>query len=147
MWSLADEMENWIKGLLSAAQEGVVELRRSELASRFSCVPSQVTYVLATRFVPERGYRVESRRGAGGYIRIVRLPRAVCREHLAARVGTRVSQREALTVIADLCEAGLIDEDSAQYLALVLSDEALGLPAGLAGEVRARMLLTLLASV
>ncbi|BCV23364.1 MAG TPA: CtsR family transcriptional regulator [Firmicutes bacterium] len=147
MWSLADEMENWIKELLGAAEEGVVELRRSELASRFSCVPSQVTYVLTTRFVPERGYRVESHRGAGGYIRIVKLPRTDCRARLASRVGNRLSEREALSLVADLCRAGLIDEAAGRYLALVLRDEALGLPAALAAEVRARMLFTLLANV
>lgn len=144
MWSLADEMENWIKELLSTAEEGFVELRRSELASRFSCVPSQVTYVLATRFVPERGYRVESRRGAGGYIRIVKLPREACRAQLEAGIGQRVTEREALTCLNNLTAAGLLGEESARYLSLLMADATLGLPPFLAGKVRARMLLTLM---
>lgn len=144
MWSLADAMENWIKELLSGAEEGFVELRRSELASRFSCVPSQVTYVLATRFVPERGYRVESRRGAGGYIRIVKLPPKACRAQMEARIGSRLTEREALSCLANLTAAGLLSEESAYYLGLLVTDDTLGLPPSLAEEVRVRMLLALL---
>lgn len=54
-------------------EDGTAELQRSELASRFNCVPSQINYVISTRFSPERGYIVESRRGGGGYIRIRRV--------------------------------------------------------------------------
>ena len=54
-------------------EEGIAELQRSMIANRFGCVPSQINYVISTRFSPEHGYVVESRRGGGGYIRIKRV--------------------------------------------------------------------------
>src|SRR5690606_32549380 len=71
MSSLTDRIEAYLIHLLLHSKEGYVEVRRADVADRFACVPSQVTYVLATRFTPERGFFVESRRGGGGYIRIV----------------------------------------------------------------------------
>ena len=68
---LSDMIACAIEELLRES-DGSIELRRGELAARLGCVPSQINYVLASRFTPERGYVVESRRGGGGYIRIVR---------------------------------------------------------------------------
>ena len=72
MNTLADQIEIYIKKLLTE-QGGVIELKRGDLAGAFRCVPSQINYVLETRFTAQQGYIVESRRGGGGYIRIVRL--------------------------------------------------------------------------
>ena len=78
MRNLADAIENFIIGELLRDQEDVLLVQRNELAERLSCAPSQISYVLSTRFTPERGFMVESRRGSGGFIRIVRMePRAV----------------------------------------------------------------------
>ena len=71
--SMADYIEAYLKELLSDTAGGVIEIRRRELADQFRCVPSQINYVLETRFPFEKGYLVESRRGGGGYIRIMRL--------------------------------------------------------------------------
>ncbi len=71
--SLADYIEEYIKMLLSLSPRQWIDIQRSELAGKFNCVPSQINYVLATRFTPERGYLVESRRGGNGYIRILRV--------------------------------------------------------------------------
>ena len=68
---LSNIIEEFIKEMLEESRE--IELQRNELANRFNCVPSQITYVISTRFSPERGYSVESRRGGGGYIRISRV--------------------------------------------------------------------------
>ena len=76
MATLSDSIERYLKGRLSKAVEGVIEIRRSEVAEQFDCVPSQINYVLETRFTPQRGYYVESRRGGGGYIRIMESLRA-----------------------------------------------------------------------
>lgn len=73
MTNLTDYIEAYIKKLLSLSVNNSIELQRKELALKFNCVPSQINYVLATRFTPARGYLVESRRGGGGYVRIVRL--------------------------------------------------------------------------
>ncbi|MBO5645957.1 MAG: CtsR family transcriptional regulator, partial [Clostridia bacterium] len=68
---ISDSIADFISELLR--REGEVELQRNLLADRFNCVPSQINYVISTRFTPEHGYVVESRRGGGGYIRITRL--------------------------------------------------------------------------
>ena len=68
--SLADRIETYLKECLRAEPEGCLETQRCRLAGFFGCAPSQINYVLATRFTFEKGYRVESRRGGGGYLRI-----------------------------------------------------------------------------
>ena len=73
MSTLSNQIEDYLKRLLNATESGVVELKRSDLAEIFMCVPSQINYVLETRFSPGQGYMVESRRGGGGYLRIIRL--------------------------------------------------------------------------
>ncbi len=70
MGNLADNMEYYLKKLLALSASGFLEIKRKELAGKFNCVPSQVNYVLATRFTLEQGYMVESRRGGKGYLRI-----------------------------------------------------------------------------
>lgn len=73
MRNLADAIENFIIGELLRDQEDALLVQRNELAERLSCAPSQISYVLSTRFTPERGFLVESRRGNGGFVRIVRM--------------------------------------------------------------------------
>ncbi|MBO5993860.1 MAG: CtsR family transcriptional regulator [Acidaminococcaceae bacterium] len=73
MKNMADAIESFIVGQLLAASKNAVLVQRNELADRLSCAPSQISYVLSTRFTPEKGYLVESRRGSGGFIRIVRI--------------------------------------------------------------------------
>jgi len=74
MANLADMIEEFILNRLDQEQDGVVILRRNELAETLACAPSQISYVLSTRFTLNRGFIVESRRGSGGFIRIARLP-------------------------------------------------------------------------
>ncbi|MFO8059132.1 MAG: CtsR family transcriptional regulator [Bacillota bacterium] len=73
MATLSDDIERYISSLLQRAEGRRLEIQRVALASLFRCVPSQINYVLQTRFTPERGYIVESRRGEGGYIRIIKV--------------------------------------------------------------------------
>lgn len=73
MPNLTDYIEEYLKRLLALSTNQFIEIRRRELAGKFSCVPSQINYVLERRFPPERGYLVESRRGGGGCIRIYRI--------------------------------------------------------------------------
>ncbi len=73
MLTLSDYIEDYLKKLLAVSPRQYVEIQRSELADKFSCVPSQINYVLSTRFTPERGYLVQSRRGGRGYIKVMRI--------------------------------------------------------------------------
>ena len=70
---ISDLIASFLQDSLDTAENGVLEVQRSDLAQRFNCVPSQINYVMSTRFSPERGYIVESRRGGNGYIRITRV--------------------------------------------------------------------------
>ena len=74
MSNIADLIENYILRQLAAQEDGHVELRCTDIADEISCAPSQISYVLSTRFTPARGFRVESRRGLGGFIRIAQVP-------------------------------------------------------------------------
>ena len=74
MSNIADLIEEYILRQLASKQDGKVELRRTDIANQISCAPSQISYVLNTRFTQEKGFVVESRRGLGGYIRIVQVP-------------------------------------------------------------------------
>ena len=69
--NLSDIIENYIMDEMRKQEE--IELKRSEIAQKFNCVPSQINYVISTRFIPELGYYVESRRGGGGYIKICKI--------------------------------------------------------------------------
>ena len=75
MRNIADAIEQFFISELFANEQDRVDVKRSQLAEKLSCAPSQITYTLTTRFTPERGYEVESKRGNGGFIRIIRLPR------------------------------------------------------------------------
>lgn len=130
MANLTDHIEAYLKEQLRNQRS--IELRRVDLAERFGCAPSQINYVLATRFTPARGYLVESRRGGGGYIRIVRLrlgPEEL-RSLLLERLSDSLSQDEAVDVIRGLLENGLITRREAAIMEAAVSREAirLGLP-------------------
>lgn len=73
MVTLAKQIENYIKQMIEQSEEGFIDIRRSEMAGLFMCVPSQINYVLDTRFSNQQGYLVESRRGGGGFVRIIKL--------------------------------------------------------------------------
>ena len=105
----------------------VLELQRSDLAERFHCVPSQINYVMSTRFSPEHGYIVESRRGGGGYIRIsrVRVDRPTLLMHFINSIGQEIDLASALAIIENLEGADAISQDTANILRLVLGDAAL----------------------
>ena len=106
---------------------GFAELQRSALAERFSCVPSQINYVISTRFSPERGYAVESRRGGGGYIRItrVRSDGEALVMHMVNAVGDGLDYATAGAFVSNLLETGMIDERTARVMLSAVSPNAL----------------------
>ncbi|MBR1659066.1 MAG: CtsR family transcriptional regulator [Oscillospiraceae bacterium] len=123
----SDLIASFILNAIEGSAEGFAELQRSALAERFSCVPSQINYVISTRFSPERGYLVESRRGGGGYIRITRVrqsPREMIM-HTVNSVGDSLDVGTATAFVSNIVEAGLIDRATARLLLAPLSDRAL----------------------
>lgn len=108
-------------------EDGTAELQRSELASRFNCVPSQINYVISTRFSPERGYIVESRRGGGGYIRIrrVRMDPKQLVMHTVNAIGDAVDLNTAAALLSNLLASGAISERGAHMALAAVGNAAL----------------------
>lgn len=123
----SDLIANFILRELEGSGTGMAELQRSALAEMFSCVPSQINYVISTRFSPERGYVVESRRGGGGYIRIQRVrqsPRELVM-HTVNAIGERLDLATAGAFVSNIYEAGIIDKGAARLLLAAVSNNAL----------------------
>ena len=112
MTNLTNVIEQYINELLNAeSKESTISLRRKELAESFGCVPSQINYVLRSRFTPEKGYLVESQRGGHGYIRIVRLSYENSEsrlEHIDEIIGEVLSEQECKKLLVALQERGFI---------------------------------------
>lgn len=138
MKNTSDYIEEHIKEILE--QVSVAELRRSELASRFEVVPSQINYVIKTRFTASRGYIVESKRGGGGYIRIGRITFSDKHElvhDLLQNMGTELSSTVFEDIIQLLFDEQLMTEREGNLVLAASSDEVLGKEASL---IRARMM-------
>ena len=106
---------------------GALELQRSDLAQRFNCVPSQINYVMSTRFSPEHGYIVESRRGGNGYIRItrVRADRKTLLMHVINSIGDELDAASARAIVQNLVEGNAISAEAGQSLLAGTGDRAL----------------------
>lgn len=116
--NLVDIIEHYIKAMLEKSVNNMVLLRRNELAQYFGCAPSQINYVIQTRFNPQRGYVTESQRGGGGYIRLIRLDLDKLEKILPVfdELGEEISQRQALDFVHWLYDQELIDTREAQIM-------------------------------
>lgn len=123
---ISDLIASFINETL-AEENGMAELQRSELANKFNCVPSQINYVISTRFSPEHGYIVESRRGGGGYIRIrrVRMDPKQLIMHTVNAVGNEIDQNSAAALISNAYQSGALDENSARLMIAATNGAAL----------------------
>ena len=144
---LSDTIESFIKTLMEEENTSI-ELRRNELAQHFQCAPSQINYVLATRFTPDHGYVIESRRGGGGYIRIVRMKSSSREELLQSlyqRIGVSISTQDAAKIIEHLKSEGIVTPEEADLMMAALSPQAVPLPLSMkdalcAGTLRSMIL-------
>ena len=141
MAQLSDTIEQFIKELLEG--DAQVELRRNELAQHFGCAPSQINYVLATRFSVDHGYIIESRRGGGGYIRIVRMRERSPETLLSAileRIGNSISEENAVALISNLMERNIVTKNEALLMRSAVGRNALALPVSAKDVLRASVL-------
>lgn len=124
---LSDQIARMIEEMLDE-RGGSLELRRNELAQSLGCVPSQISYVITSRFTPERGYLIESRRGGGGHIRIVRkkMHRDEYLMHFFYAIGKNLEEREARAYLINLLDNGVLTEREAVIITNAVSDAALG---------------------
>lgn len=123
---MSDLIAQYIINMLeeSDSDDSSATIKRNELAETIGCVPSQINYVITSRFTPEHGYIVESRRGGGGYIKITRIHmdkrRAVA--HLMDSVGEKIDSRSAQEITKELLDRGLIDLPQAKLIAAAVSE-------------------------
>ena len=124
-------------------QNGSAEIRRNELAEALGCVPSQINYVITSRFTPEHGYNVESRRGGGGYIRItrVRVDRGTAVMHLVNSIGEEMDYPTARAIIGNLAEQELLVSQAAAAMEAAMRDRCYsGIPLPVREALRANIL-------
>lgn len=148
MAQLSDTIEQFIKELMS--EEAHIELRRNELAQHFGCAPSQINYVLATRFSVDHGYLIESRRGGGGYVRIVRMHQREegnLLDALLKRVGNSVDEDTANAIIQHLLDCELVTGNEAALMKAAIGKNALSLPVSGKDVLRAAVFKNLLIQV
>ena len=124
---ISDLIASFLQESLETSEDGVVEVQRSDLAQRFNCVPSQINYVMSTRFSPERGYIVESRRGGNGYIRItrVRVDRQTLLMHVINSLGEQMDLPSARAILSNLVQAGALEESVGRSILAAVGDKAL----------------------
>lgn len=149
---LSDTIEQFIKEMISSDQQGGVDLKRNELAEYFHCAPSQINYVLSTRFTPDHGYVTSSQRGGGGYIRIVRIVRSEneqMRYLLNERIGESITAAEVQILCRQLAERRMISAGDAQLMIAATAPAALSapVPEEIKNAMRARILRSMILTV
>ena len=145
MAQLSTEIEKFIKDLME--EDSQIELKRNELAQHFGCAPSQINYVLATRFTIDHGYVIESRRGGGGYVRIVRMQQESGKnllQELLARIGNAIDEDTSVAIISHLMECGIITRREALLMRAAVTQQALALPVSAKDVLRAAVLRSML---
>lgn len=150
MANISDIIESFIKRMIDDANDGIIEIKRNELANQFNCAPSQINYVLETRFPPELGYYIESRRGGGGYIRIVRVnmdDNRCIREIITDKIGSSISQSDVYAYLNMLYRNGIISDRELLIMKSALSDRVIGLEPELRNVIRASILKAMLTAL
>lgn len=127
MSNLSDIIEDFIKELIEVNNFRAVDIQRNFLAQQFDCSPSQINYVLTTRFNNDRGYIVESKRGGGGYIRILRVQSSIdeLQEILNESIGDNITINKSLDILKALKEREIINTRELKIMQSILSDRAL----------------------
>ena len=131
-------------------QDGYTEIQRNELAETLGCVPSQINYVISSRFTPEHGYIVESRRGGGGYIRITRAKydKGTALMHVVNGIGQRLDDRTCRAHIYNLNYQELLSEPAAKLILAATSENSLrAAPQSVKDEIRASIFKQMLLSL
>jgi len=148
--NISDIIEQYLKHVLDNSGKEIVEIKRSEIADKFQCVPSQINYVINTRFTIERGYVVESKRGGGGYIRIIKVQannQAHLLDQILHLINHRLSQAAAEDIIGRLVSEEVISEREAKLMLSVIDRSVLYIDLPHRDELRARMVKAMLTSL
>ncbi|PGS82175.1 CtsR family transcriptional regulator [Bacillus cereus] len=147
MRNISDIIEQYLKQVIDLSNNNVIEIKRNEIADRFECVPSQINYVINTRFTLERGFIVESKRGGGGYIRIIKVKLhddIDIIDQMLHMIDHSVAQGNAESMIIRLLEEGIITGREAKLMLSVLGRSVLSMDIPSRDELRARILCAML---
>ena len=136
---ISDVIEDFIKELLEDDDYAVIQ--RNDLAEHFTCVPSQINYVISTRFTPMQGYYVESSRGGGGCIKIrkVNITHSDYLMHIINSIGNSITAKEVEIFVKNFLDYNIINDIEAKLIKAATSDKALTLPKETKDEIRARI--------
>lgn len=147
MRNISGIIEQYLKQVIDLSNNNVIEIKRNEIADRFECVPSQINYVINTRFTLERGFVVESKRGGGGYIRIIKVKLhddIDIIDQMLHMIDHSVAQGNAESMIIRLLEEGIITGREAKLMLSVLDRSVLSMDIPSRDELRARILCAML---
>ncbi|OEF96383.1 transcriptional regulator [Vulcanibacillus modesticaldus] len=142
MRNISDIIENFLKSIIELSEDGVIEVQRSALAEKFQCVPSQINYVISTRFSLEKGFLVESKRGGGGYIRIKKLEinsDDQFYETLINSIGEDITQATAVDLLDRLKEEQYLSNKEYRLVKAIIAREVLDLPLPIRDKIRANI--------
>ena len=140
---ISDLITSEILRMLNESKENTSEIQRNDFANLIGCAPSQINYVLSSRFTPEHGYIIESRRGGGGYIRISRvvMRKSSAIMHIINSIGDKIDTMSARIVIENCLQSNLIDENSAKLMYAALSNNVMRtVPVAFQDSLRAAIL-------
>lgn len=144
--SISDIIEEYLKQILGESSQ--IEIRRSEIANHFDVVPSQINYVIKTRFTIQHGYLVQSKRGGGGYIRIERvnlLDNVDVLNSLIQAIGNSISERDAYDIVRTLYDEKLLTRREGDLMLVALSKQTLNVnDCNVEARLRARILISML---
>ena len=148
--NISDIIEGYLKDIIESKGQGHIEIRRSEIAEKFQCVPSQINYVINTRFTAEHGYLVESKRGGSGYIRILRV--AVHSKNdllnlMLEQISDSVTQASAEHIIYRMLDEDIITMREATIMQSVIKRTSLPLALPVRDELRAHLLQAMIQTI
>lgn len=150
MARLSDVIEEFIKELMLDNHDNELEIQRNELANHFSCAPSQINYVLTTRFTTEKGYYIESRRGGGGCIRIKKIEyieNKSLAEIIIEKIGDSITCNSGIQLIDALEEAGVISSSEKNIMKSAINDRTLSLINDDRNKLRAEILKAMIITI
>lgn len=146
---MSDVIEDFIKDLFDEDESNLIEIQRNELAQHFNCVPSQINYVISTRFKPSQGYYVESKRGGGGNIKIRKInnTKSDYIMHIINNVGKTITTNDIDILLSDFLTYNIITAQEAKLLKVATSDNVLKLDKDIKDDVRARIFKNMLLNI
>lgn len=147
MARLSDVIEEFIKELFNQSGDSELEIGRNDLATQFNCAPSQITYVLTTRFSTESGYYIESRRGGGGSIKIRKVEfqsNEPLRKLIEQKIGNGITYDSAVKIIDGLLEREILTNREANIMKVAINDRSFIIQADKKNNLRAEILKAML---